>query len=227
MSKEKIMYLRIRNICGLLGVLLPWMALFSGSLLASHPSEEWWWSLSATYYLSPALVGVLTPACIVLMSYEGYDKLDDRITTLSGVFGLGIVLFPTQVAWLPADMPVGFFQLPAPLSNFLHALFSGLFFLFLAFNSFYLFTKTGGEKMTRRKQLRNIIYRTCGAGMLLLEVVYVILTLCDVPGYYVMILEILLLHLFGISWLVKGEAIPWLNDKEEKRKCTCHCHDDE
>lgn len=213
--KEKIMYLRIRNICGLLGVLLPWLALFSGGILSSHPSEEWWWSLSATYYISPALVGVLTPASIVLISYEGYSKLDNIVTTLSGVFGLGIVLFPTQVSWLPADMPVGFFQLPAPVSNFLHALFSGLFFLFLAFNSFYLFTKTGEGETTSRKHRRNMIYRICGAGMLLLEIVYVILTLAKAPGYCVMILEILLLHLFGISWLVKGEAIPWLNDKKE------------
>lgn len=213
MTKEKIMYLRIRNICGMLGVLLPWLALFSGGL-SSHPSEEWWWSLSATYYLSPALVGVLTPASIVLMSYEGYDKLDNWVTSLSGVFGLGIVLFPTQVSWLPDDMPVGFFQLPAPISNFLHALFAALFFLFLAFNSFYLFTKNGNGRMTRRKRIRNLIYRVCGAGMLLLEVGYVIMMVLDVPGYCVMIVEIILLHFFGISWLVKGEAIPWLNDRE-------------
>ena len=87
-TKEKKMYLRIRNLCGILGVVLPWLALLSAGI-AEHPSEEWWWSISATYYQSPALVGVLIPACLVLITYVGYDKLDNIITTLSGIFGLG------------------------------------------------------------------------------------------------------------------------------------------
>ena len=35
-------------------------------------------------------------------------------------------------------------------------------------------------------------------------------------SYAVMIVEIILLHLFGFAWLVKGEAFPFLNDKEEE-----------
>ena len=66
--KEKIMYLRIRNLCGLLGIILPWLALFSAGIAKPHPSNEWWWSISATYYQAPVLVGVLTPASIVLIS---------------------------------------------------------------------------------------------------------------------------------------------------------------
>ena len=95
-TKEKKMYLRIRNLCGILGIVLPWLALLSAGI-ADHPSKEWWWSISATYYQSPALVGVLIPACLVLITYVGYDKLDNIITTLSGIFGLGIVLFPCKV----------------------------------------------------------------------------------------------------------------------------------
>ena len=83
-TKEKKMYLRIRNLCGILGVVLPWLALISAGI-ADHPSNEWWWSISATYYQSPALVGVLIPASLVLITYVGYDKLDNIITTLSVV----------------------------------------------------------------------------------------------------------------------------------------------
>ena len=39
------MYLRIRNLCGLLGVILPWLALFSAGIAERHNSE-WWWSIS-------------------------------------------------------------------------------------------------------------------------------------------------------------------------------------
>lgn len=217
MTKEKKMYMRIRNLCGLLGILLPWLALFSAGI-ADHPSHEWWWSISATYYQSPALVGVLTPASIVLVTYAGYDKLDDWITTLSGVFGLGIVLFPCSVNWdlCGGNLHVGFFQLPMYVTGILHNFCAATFFMLLAFNSFFLFTKTNSNgEMTPRKRIRNRVYRICGAGMIIFEVIFAILTLCHAPGYCIMIIEIILLHLFGISWLVKGEAFPFLNDEVE------------
>ena len=34
-TKEEKMYLRIRNVCGMLGVILPWLALFSAGI-AEH-----------------------------------------------------------------------------------------------------------------------------------------------------------------------------------------------
>ena len=212
-TKEVRMYLRIRNLCGLLGIILPWLALFSAGI-AEHPSSEWWWSISATYYQTPALVGVLVPACIVLMSYIGYDRTDNIITSLSGLFGLGIVLFPCRVSWIPDGTPVGFFQLPIELSNTIHTVCAALFFLAIAINSICQFTKSG-PTMTDRKRIRNRIYRICGYGMLVLELAFVVVRLLGAPGYVVMILEILLLHLFGFAWLVKGEAFPFLNDKEE------------
>lgn len=211
-SKEKILYLRIRNLCGILGIVLPWLALFSAGI-ADHPSPEWWWSISATYYQSPALVGVLMPACLVLITYVGYDRIDNIVTTLSGLFGLGIVLFPCHVSWFAAGTHVGFFQLPIEVSNILHTICAAAFFVLLAYNSIFLFTKNGGE-MTDRKKLRNKIYRICGWGMLVIEVIFALMAAAHVPGYFVMIVEIILLHLFGISWIVKGEAIKWLNDEE-------------
>ena len=57
MNKESRMYMRIRNLCGLLGMILPWLALFSAGI-ATHPADDWWYSISATYYQSPALVGL-------------------------------------------------------------------------------------------------------------------------------------------------------------------------
>lgn len=49
------------------------------------------------------------------------------------------------------------------------------------------------------------------------EVLFVISKVIGFPGYTTMIFEIVLLNLFGISWLVKGEAIPFLNDTEEDK----------
>ena len=214
-TKEEKMYLRIRNLCGLLGVILPWLSLFSAGI-AEHvgPCQTEWWSISASYYLSPALVGVLVPACIVLISYIGFDWTDNLITTLSGIFGLGIVLFPCKVSWIPPETPVGFFQLPMQTSHIVHTVCACLFFITIALNSLLQFTKHGAT-MTDRKILRNKIYRICGYGMLALMVIFAVAKFLGAPGWTVMIVEIILLHLFGFAWLVKGEAFPCLNDRPE------------
>jgi hypothetical protein len=213
-TKEVRMYLRIRNLCGLLGILLPWIALFASAIrLDKHP--QWWWSISATYHQAPeAIVGVLIPACIVMMSYIGYDWKDNLITSLDGLFGMGIVLFPCKVDWIPDGTPVGFFQLPIEFSYTIHVVCSVLFFLLAAVNILWLFTRHG-DRMTKQKKVRNVIYRICGWGMIGLMVLLTILMLCNAPGWWVMVIEILLLHLFGLAWIVKGGFFPFLNDKEE------------
>jgi hypothetical protein len=217
-TKEEKMYLRIRNLVGILGIILPFLALFSAGI-AEHTTEtcrqQWWWSISATYYLSPALVGVLVPACIVLISYIGYDWTDNLITTLAGLFGLGIVLFPCAVKWIEPGTTVGFFQLPMEASHIIHTVCACLFFLCIALNSLLQFTKHGAV-MTEQKVLRNRIYRVCGFGMLGLMVLFALTKLLGAPGWTVMVIEIFLLFLYGFAWLVKGEAFPFLNDKPEQ-----------
>lgn len=201
---EKLMYRRIRNYCGLLGGLLPFIAIFSVLLIGDRP-EHALYSISATYYLTPALSGILTAAAIVLMCYDGYDLLDNVITTLSGVFGIGIVLFPCSVDFMCGN--VGFFQLPMSLSNKLHCICAVAFFILLAFNSFFLFTKTRGE-MTETKKKRNIVYRVCGVGMLVFMLWQVVTVSFDVfAGWWTMINEIFLLFFFSVSWLTKGNSL--------------------
>ena len=209
------MYLRIRNLCGLLGILLPWIALFSAGIKLGKP-DAWWWSISATYYQSDALVGILVPASIVLMSYIGYDRRDNIINTLTGLFGLGIVLFPCKVDWIPDGSPVGFFQLPIEFSHIVHTGCALLFFLCAAINTICQFTRHG-DTMTEQKRVRNVIYRICGWGMIGLEAALVAANLLGAPGWSVMVVEIILLHLFGFAWLVKGEFFGFLNDKETEQ----------
>ena len=64
-----------------------------------------------------------------------------------------------------------------------------------------------------QKKIRNKIYKICGWGMIAVELCFAIMVIIPTPGWLTMIIEIILLHLFGLSWLVKGEAIKWLNDE--------------
>lgn len=201
MNLAKIYY-RIRNYCGFLGMILPYLALFSAGLV-SGKQAGWWHSISATYYNSPALVAILTAAAIVLMTYDGYSTIDEVITTASGVFGLCIVLFPCSVGWLEASDRVGFFQFPMSTSNIIHVISSVCFFVLLSFNCLFLFTKYDKDVgMTDQKKIRNKIYIICGAGMI--ASLLLIVALVWFISWIVLIGEILALQFFGFAWLTKG-----------------------
>ena len=207
---------RIRNFAGFLGMILPWIALIGAAIVAkSKPDiipDDFWktLSISATYYLTPALAGILTTAAIVLMCYKGYDRKDELVTTISGIFGLMIVIFPCDcsVAEKVSGNIVGFFQLPINISNIIHTASAVIFFLLLAINSMFLFTL--GESNTRQKHIRNFIYKVCGIGM------FCTLPLLIIPIDFpakIFIIEAIALTFFGVSWLVKGQIFGLLADK--------------
>ena len=79
----------------------------------------------------------------------------------------------------------------------------------LSINSLFLFT-LGEENPTKQKKIRNIVYRVCGIGMLCA------LALMVIPVSFfakTFIVEAIALTFFGISWLVKGQALGILKDK--------------
>lgn len=206
---------KIRNYAGLLGGMLPWISLLGAYIWGkvSGPLPDSFWaglSISATYYVTPALAGILTAASLVLMTYSGYDLQDSIVTKLSGVLGIMIVLFPCSCAVSPEF--TGFFQLPARASNVVHTVCAVAFFCLLAYNDLFLFTKTADfGSMTDMKKTRNIIYRVCGIGMLAAMILLVIPV--DFPAK-IWQMETVALMLFSFSWLVKGGAFPFLNDRE-------------
>ena len=191
-------------------MILPWISLFGAYMVSKSTClQSCFWdnlSISATYFITPALAGILTTAAVVLMCYDGYELKDDIVTTLSGVCGLMIVLFPCNCCISPER--VGLFQLPANVSHIIHSVSAVIFFLLLAYNSIFLFTKGTGEQ-TKQKKIRNTIYRICGIGML------AALILMPLPiKFYAktFIVETIALTFLGISWLVKGRVFGLLAD---------------
>ena len=210
MSKD-LWLRRIRNLAGFLGMILPWISLI-GAIIVSNttgvPAEFWpTLSISATYYICPALTGILTAASVVLMCYDGYSLRDNIVTTISGVFGTMIVLFPCACT-VSGEM-VGFFQLPVAISNTIHCASACAFFILLSINSLFLFT-IGEKEPTKQKKIRNIIYRVCGIGMICALILMVLPVSFFAKTFMV---EAIALTFFGISWLVKGQVFGILKDE--------------
>ena len=219
LSKELWMK-RIRNLVGLLGMILPWfcllgyyMAYANGTYGLADPFPN---SMSITYYVTPVLSMVLTAASIVLITYVGYDWRDRLVTSLSGVFGLLIVLFPCADSngvyeAMGIGTTAGYFQTPVAVNHIVHNASAVVFFILLAVNSFFLFTLGSGEP-TPQKRKRNIVYKVCGVGMVA-ALVFIVLPI-PIP-HKTFWVEAVALTFFGVSWLTKGEM--WLKDKTAEK----------
>lgn len=188
---------RLRAMIGWLGMLLPGIVVV---LIGYFPQ-----SISATWYTNACTVFmiVLGSASFLLISYKGYERIDDILLTCSGISGLGICLFPCSISEVTGN--VGTFLIDSEISNTIHCICALIFFGLLSFNSLFLFTKGTGE-MTKKKKIRNIIYKVCGVGML---AAFLILLL---PSFRIQVwlVEAVALFFFAISFLTKADIYPWL-----------------
>ena len=201
---------RMRIMIGILGMLLPW--------LVALITLSWPQSISITYY-SIFAVGtfmvVLGSAGILLINYKGYEKIDDITATIAGIFGILICLFP--MTYLPdPSLKTGVLHLPSNISNIFHCISAFGFFGTLAFMSYFLFTKTNGN-MTKQKEIKNIIYKVCGIGMIASFALMLLGFFDWAPYNLTWIVEMIALFFFGTSWIVKSDAFPFLKDNKKNK----------
>lgn len=212
-SREKsliISYLAMRRLIGILGITLPFIVVLGG-ITQGEPGVQG--SISGYYYTSmrDLLVGILSGVALFLISYKGYEKIDDIVAKMSGIFALGMIFFPTAM-FSGKVVRVGLFFIDDNISEKIHLIFGTLFFLALSFNSLFLFTRRHPGVMGKEKKRRNIIYRLCGIVMFLAIVCITVYTFFLRETFLaafnpVLILESIALLAFGVSWLVKGNTL--------------------
>lgn len=206
MNAMRINTIRLRTLIGWLGMLLPWIVV----LLIGYVPQ----SISATWYTNACTVFmiILGSASFLLISYKGYERIDDILLTCSGIAGMGICLFPCSVSSVSGK--VGTFLIDSQISNEIHFICAIIFFGLLSYNSLFLFTKGSGE-LAKKKKARNIIFRVCGVGM----IASFLIVLLPIPSR-VWLMETVALFFFGISFLTKANIYPWLfcDDAETIKK---------
>lgn len=202
-------YLKLRQFIGFLGIVLPIM-LFLGGVVVFHTGLRP--SLSDYYHtgMRDVFVGTLWAIGVFLISYRGYEKRDDIAGNLACAFAVGLSIFPVAGEGATgSEKAIGH----------LHFIFAAAFFLTLVYFSLFLFTLTNPNATpTPRKRMRNRVYRVCGWLMLACVVgIALFKALLDEAWVrdhrIVFVLETVAIVAFGVSWLVKGEAI--LGDRKE------------
>jgi hypothetical protein len=194
----------LRRAIGLIGIGLP-IVLPLGKVLFSGPGLPA--TISAYYYtdMRDVLVGAMCAIGVYLLYYPGYDRGDNLTTALAGLGAITLALSPTTppAPAVPTRAEV--------VAGVVHYTGAGVFFLALAYMSYFRFTRTAGDP-TEQKLRRNVVYRVCGvvmvvaiAGAVLLDTVLPVAVLDAVlPVFW---LEALAVLAFGLSWLVKGETL--------------------
>jgi hypothetical protein len=199
-------YLTLRKAIGFLGCALPFAVSLGAWIIFRTGMQS---SVSNYYYTGTrnVLVGALWAIGFFLLSYRGYERIDNIAGILGCVFALGTALFPTAPEIDPSSR--------ATLIGYFHQGFAGLFFFTLIYYSLFLFTKTKPHvRPARRKLQRNVVYRVCGITMavcILLMTIYTFLPdAASAPlkrFYPIFWLETIAILSFGLSWLTKGQAI--------------------
>ena len=174
-----VSHLTLRRMVGIVGLTLP-------IILWTMEQRT---SISNYYYggMRDYLVGALVAIGAFLLAYNGYDRRDKVAGRVAGVAAILVAFCPHL----------------DPVYRALHFGAAVVFLGALAYISLALFTQSGGQ-MTDRKKTRNAVYRVCGY----LILAGVLGTVAGVVlGHSVFWWEALAVMAFGVSWIVKGEAI--------------------
>ncbi len=196
-------YLDLRKAVGIIGMALPFVLVIGKFVIQGGGIQV---SISNYYYtvMRDVFVGSLCAIAVFLGAYRGYAKVDSVAGNLACVFALGVALFPTS--------PINPNTNQIVIGN-MHAVFASCLFLTLAFFALVLFRKTSSTKPpTEQKLKRNMVYTICGFVILICIALAVSLKFFPATSPIFKLsplfwLESAAIFSFGVSWLVKGEAI--------------------
>lgn len=211
---EKNQYIWQRRVMGVMILALAPLSILFGLIGWKYNPEGWWHSISDTYYANSQMVMafIISVSSFFFCTYAGYDWRDRVVNLMSGIGLLGLLLFPCHNEGLAAvGARVGLFNLPIELSGIIHTCFALLSFLGFFINEMFLFT-LGGNEISPGKKKRNMIYRICACTVIVACILLVLKNFVNMPANTTWIAEIIVLTGCGVAWLVKGEALKFLND---------------
>lgn len=220
-NSEIISYQKLRAFIGFTGILLP-VAVVLGCFIFGAGCYSWQVSISHYYYSVMHIVFVCI-LCVLggfLITYQGKDKWESRLSNLAGCCAFGIASFPTRFNGFRSDPDVHnqYLQILTDITEFwggVHFGFAGLLFVCFTIFCFYFFQKPdehySGEE-AKKFERRKAVYKICGwviiISILLIAVFNFVLEIKN--GWLVystFIFETTSLWAFGTAWLVKGSAV--------------------
>jgi hypothetical protein len=195
-------YFTLRIIIGILGITLSFILSLGAWIFFGTGLQD---SISEYYHtdMRDVFVGIIFIIGSFLITYRGYDIIDNIVSTIGGISAILAALFPASPG--AATTVIGT----------LHTIFAALFFLALIYFALVLFPKTSPvTPPTPQKLQRNKVYKTCGWIMFICLVLLIIYSLLPnniksalKPFHLGFWLEAIAVIVFGFCWLTKGGGI--------------------
>jgi hypothetical protein len=202
-----ISYMTLRKAVGYVGILLPFVLAAGNWLIFSGGLQQ---SVSDYFYtgMRSVLVGGLCVIGAFLLAHRGHDRWDSMVTNAAGIGAVGVALCPT-----PPSHP----SFQAAIVGYCHFAFGIVMFGALAVVALWLFRRADPDRgRSRLGQLRDRAHLACGIVMVASLALTGIASLSIATGLSrldpVFWLETAAIAAFGVSWLVRGQAI--LRDKQ-------------
>nr|WP_299385479.1 hypothetical protein [Allomuricauda sp.] len=219
---------RIQKLIGILGISLPIMLPILGGFDIIS-------SMSHYYYLTnPSLYFIITLSSLALflVSYKGYSRKesleqfgrkepinDDWLTNLAGLAALLVVLIPTACNESGSDVIRkicnGSCNLPLlghndKFTDSVHFISAAVFVFLMGYMSIFKFTRDEPKKSKRK--LYRFLGGTVWFAILVLAIYFLAVRYFNAEkiNNIVFWMEALAVVPFGISWIIKGEAMPAL-----------------
>ncbi len=209
-------YFTLRKIIGWSGLLLPW-AIWLVDWSYQPSISDYYYTTSGVLFTS-----VITLVGAFLISYRGYEQTDEKVsdnvlTWIGGILILIVAAVPTPYLGSVDDCPTPICH-DSDLWGTVHFGSAAAFFIVMGYLSVFHFTR-GSKPFTQGKRTRNRIYRFCGIGMWvvlgLTGLLKFVILKEDSPKHLIFWVEVIMLVLFGSSWLVKGKALVDLKIQSE------------
>lgn len=220
-NKLVFSYMTLRNLIGFLGMLLPVALLLfterSPTDLRVEPS------ISDYYYTSSGdiLVMVLCILGVFLFTYKGYRTMENILSTLAALCGIGVAFSPTATKYARESFSVhtDVFTVPHIGGLELHLMFAAFFFILLSIISLVYFPKSdldaslGHTPEYRKKRNRNFVFKF--SGWMMLTCVLIMALYFFIPHFkaavgdfpFIFTMETVAIEFFGLSWITKGETL--------------------
>lgn len=214
---EKNQYIWQRRVMGIMVLALAPLSILFGLIGLDYNPNGWWYSISDTYHANSIMVMafIISVSSFFFCTYAGYDWRDRVVNLMSGIGLLGLLLFPCYNEGVAAaGTRIGLFNLTSEVSGPIHNCLALLSFLGFFINEMFLFT-LGGNEISSGKKKRNIVYRICASTVIVACILLALknfVPIVPMPRNTAWIAEFIALTGCGIAWLVKGEALKFLND---------------
>ena len=227
MDSPIIGYQTLRQLIGWLGVSVPFVVYLGNWVFFTHhvaaclvPSGNVPYSLSGYYYthMRGVFTGTFWALGVFLVAYNGFEWIDQAITTVAGVSAIGIATFPTnppvhlatdQTGPCGPRVPVQYVSSPhQTLIGIAHQICLIALILMLILMAWRFRTdRAGDETVTpRAKAIYAISAVGIAAGGLGAIIQNFLSGTAKAETPWLFWFEIVAILFFGISWFVKGEA---------------------